>query len=167
MNWLDIVICICLLVGIIKGLFDGLVKQLISLIALFLAIVFSGTIAGIIRNFVDTHFHWEFTLSTGVINAIYFVIAFIVIISLFALLAHLVDKLISYTPVGALNKLAGAAFGLVLWLLCLSFLLNILFVFDTKSKIISKETQEKSVTYEYIKDTLPAVYPHIKEFFQH
>jgi membrane protein required for colicin V production len=156
MNWLDIVIWTCLGTGLVKGLYDGLVKQLISFISLILAIVFSGMVADILRNFVNLHIH----------NSIYYIFAFILIITVFALLAKVVDKIIKFTPAGTLNRLAGGIFGVLIWLLCLSFALNILSVFDSKYEIIHKETQEKSVTYHPVKMALPTVYPYIREFFK-
>ncbi|GHV31138.1 hypothetical protein FACS1894177_05030 [Bacteroidia bacterium] len=155
MNWLDIVIWICLGAGLVKGLYDGLVKQLISFISLILAIVFSGMVADILRNFINWQIH----------NAIYYIFAFILIITVFALLANVVDKIIKFTPMSMLNRLAGGVFGVLIWLLCLSFALNILSVFDSKSIIIHKETQEKSVTYDPVKMALPVIYPYIREFF--
>jgi membrane protein required for colicin V production len=166
MNWLDIVIFIILGSGLVKGLFDGLVKQFIGLVALVLAFIFSGTLAGTIRNMIETYVHWETSFPPGTVTAIYYIIAFILIVSVFGLLANLVDRVINYTPVGALNRLGGAAFGLVMSLLFLSFALNILAVFDMESKIIHKETQEKSITYAPVKMALPVVYPYIREFFE-
>jgi membrane protein required for colicin V production len=165
MNWLDIIVLICLASGFIKGLFDGLVKQLVSLIALVLAFVFSGTLAGIIRNTLEVRLHWETSFSPVTMNAIYYVISFIIIVSIFGLLAQFVDKVINYTPVGALNRLMGGAFGLVISLLCLSFIVNVMASFDVESKIIRKETQEKSITYIPVKMALPVIYPYIREFF--
>lgn len=157
MNWLDWVVWICLGAGLVKGLYDGLVKQLISFISLILAIVFSGMIAGLLRSFADLNIH----------SAIYYIFAFILIITVFALLAKGIDKIIKATPAGMLNRLAGGIFGVLIWLLCLSFALNILSVFDSKTMVIHKETQEKSVTYTPVKMALPTVYPYIKEFFKH
>lgn len=157
MNWLDWVVWICLGAGLVKGLYEGLVKQLISFVSLILAIVFSGMIAGVLRGFVDLNIH----------SAIYYIFAFILITTVFALLAKVIDKIIKATPAGMLNRLAGGIFGVLVWLLCLSFAVNILSVFDSKSTVIPKETQEKSVTYASVKMALPVVYPYIKEFFKH
>jgi len=165
MNWLDIVIIIILVGGFIKGLFDGLVKQLISVFALILAFVFAGTLAGIIRHVVETYVHWETSLAPGTVNAGYYIISFILIVSIFGLLSKFVDQIVKHTPIGTLNRLGGGVFGLILSLLILSFALNILAAFDMETKIISKETQEKSITYVPVKMTLPIVYPYIREFF--
>jgi membrane protein required for colicin V production len=166
MNWLDIVIGICLVAGLVKGLYDGLVKQLISFISLILAIVFSGMVANILRNFVNLHFHWETSISPNTLNAMYYIFAFILIITVFALLAKVIDGIIKFTPMGTLNRLAGGIFGVLMWLLCLSFALNILSVFDSKAMIIHKETQENSITYAPVKMALPVVYPYIREFLK-
>lgn len=156
MNWVDLVVWICLGTGLAKGLSDGLIKQLVSFISLILAIVFSGMVAGILRSFVDLQVH----------DAIYYIAAFILIITVFALLTNVIDKIIKFTPVGILNRLAGGVFGVLIWLLCLSFALNILSVFDSKSMVIHKETQEKSSTYNSVKNVLPIAYPYIKKFFK-
>jgi membrane protein required for colicin V production len=86
---------------------------------------------------------------------------------LFAFLAKFIDKIINYTPAEALNKIFGALFGAFMWIISLSILLNILAVFDSKSVLISKQTQEESVYYEKVREVLPSVFPYIKEFFKH
>jgi membrane protein required for colicin V production len=166
MNWLDIIIVICLIIGIIKGLFDGIVKQLISVISLILAIVLSGSVATWLRKFVNVHFQIENSFSPGTISAIYYVIAFIIIVILFSFLAKFVDKIIHYTPLEIFNRLLGALFGAFMWMLCLSIFFNIAAVFDSKNVLIHKQTTEKSVYYDKVRNILPSVYPYIKEFFK-
>jgi membrane protein required for colicin V production len=165
MNWFDIVIFVCLTAGLVKGLFDGLIKQLAALITLILAFVFSGQFADLLRNFMENTLNWRMSTASSM-NAVYYIIAFLLIITTFSLLTILVDKLVNTTPVGILNKLAGGVFGIILWLLCLSFSLNILSVFDYNSTIINKEIQEKSITYAPVKIALPTVYPYIKEYLK-
>jgi membrane protein required for colicin V production len=166
MNWLDIIIVICLVSGIIKGLFDGIIKQLISIISLILAIVLSGSAATWLRKFVNMHFQIESSFSPGTISAIYYIIAFIIIIVLFSLVAKFVDKIINYTPVEIFNRLFGALFGAFMWMLCLSIFLNIVAVFDSKNLLLYKQTTEKSIYYDKVRKILPSVYPYIKEFFK-
>lgn len=165
MNWFDIVIFVCLTAGLVKGLFDGLIKQLAALITLILAFAFSGQFADLLRNFMENTLNWRMSTASSM-NAVYYIIAFLLIITTFSLLTILVDKLVNTTPVGILNKLAGGVFGIILWLLCLSFSLNILSVFDYNSTIINKEIQEKSITYAPVKIALPTVYPYIKEYLK-
>ena len=168
MNWLDIVIIIGVIVGILHGLKTGIVKQVISLIALVAAILLSGALA----NWIHSYFHpfvqednsW---FSHGVQFAIYYLIAFILIISIFSVFANLVDKIINFTPVGIINKLFGAIFGLFMWVLCLSILLNFIALFDPQSQLISQTVKENSIFYDRVKILFPTIFPFIRNIFVH
>lgn len=166
MNWLDITIIVCIAIGIIHGLVTGIVKQVISLVSLAAAILLSGAVANWLRQLIQSHFQsgnsW---FSPGVQDALYYVCAFILIVSLFSIAAKLVDKMINYTPVGIINRLSGAVFGAFMWALCLSILFNILAVFDNQSNLISKPVKENAVCYEPVKMLFPTIFPYIKDFF--
>ena len=168
MNWLDIVIIACIIIGIVHGLITGIIKQVISLISLVAAVLLSGAVANGIRNWIQPQIQNENSwLSPVVQNAIYYVLAFIIIVSVFAVLAKLVDKIINYTPAGMINHLFGALFGTLMWALCLSIALNFLAVFDSQSRLITKPVKENSVCYEKVKMLFPTVFPYIKDFFKH
>ena len=168
MNWLDIVIIVGIIIGIIHGLVTGIVKQVISIVSLVAAILLSGAAANWIHQWIQPHIQDESTwLSPGIQNTVYYVTAFILIIVLFAVAANLVDKIINYTPVGIINRLFGALFGMLMWILCLSILLNFIAVFDTQSQIITAPVKENSVLYEKVKMIFPTVFPYIQDFFKH
>jgi len=165
MNWLDIVVMVCIAIGIIHGLITGIVKQVISLVSLIAAILLSGAVARVISNWIQPYFqNW---LSPTIQSAICYIFAFILIVSLFGVLAYFVDKIINYTPVGIFNKVFGALFGSFLWALCLSILLNFIVVFDSHSKLITQPVKENSVCYEPVRMLFPTVFPYIKDFFKH
>jgi len=163
MNWLDIVIIVCIIIGVVHGLITGIVKQVISLVALVAAILLSGAVANWIRQWIQPYIQGE---NPDVQNVIYYVLAFIIIISIFAVLANLVDKIINFTPAGIINKFFGAFFGMFMWTLCLSILLNILAVFDTESQLISQQVKESSVFYDRVNRLFPTVFPYIQDFFK-
>jgi membrane protein required for colicin V production len=167
MNWLDIVIIVCIAIGIIHGLVTGIIKQVISLVSLIAAVLLSGAVAKGIRTWVELHFpdetHW---FSPDVQTILFYVLAFLLIICLFALAAKLVDKVINHTPIGAINKLLGAVFGMLLWTLCLSIALNFLTVFDSQYRIISKPVKENSICYEPVRMIFPTFFPYIQEFLK-
>jgi membrane protein required for colicin V production len=168
MNWLDIVIIICIISGIIHGLVTGIIKQVISLISLVAAILLSGAVANWISYWMQPYIQQENNwFSPNVQNALFYILAFVLIISLFAVAAHWIDKIINYTPAGIINKLFGALFGMFMWVLWLSILLNLLAVFDTQSRIISKPAKENSIHYDRVKMIFPTVFPYITDFFKH
>jgi len=168
MNWLDIIIIVCVGIGIVHGITTGIVKQVISLVALVAAVLLSGIVAKGIQHWIQTHIQnapqW---FSPGIQNVIYYVLAFILIISIFSIAAHLIDKIINHTPVGILNRLFGAIFGALMWALCLSIALNILAVFDNQSQVIPKQVKEESVCYERVKMIFPTIFPYIIDFLKH
>ncbi|GHT46654.1 hypothetical protein FACS189440_05150 [Bacteroidia bacterium] len=165
MNWLDLVIVVCVAIGLIKGLFDGFIKQVVSFIALVAAIFFAGQIAVPVRTFLTNHVSSD-TVSPQILHGFCYITAFVIIIFIIVLLGKVVDIAIKMTPAKPLNVLLGGLFGIGIWLLSLSILFNIFAVFDSKSTIIPKHVQEKSVFYHRVKDLVPTLYPVWKTYFK-
>ncbi|MDR0843752.1 MAG: CvpA family protein [Tannerella sp.] len=155
MNWLDFALMGLLAVGFIKGCSDGLIRQLAALIALAAAIYFCSKVAVILRQYVvQTGWFPEH----GVTVASY-VLAFILIVSIVVLVGSLVHKLISVTPLGLFNHLAGGFFALIVTALLLSLILSITEGLDRRSTIISMETKVESRFYPYVKEIVTKIYP--------
>jgi len=164
MNWLDLVIIIFVLIGIVHGLATGIVKQIITLVSLVAAILLSGAVANLLRQWIQPHINGG---NPDVLNVVFYVSAFIIIITLFAILAKFVDKIINYTPIGFINKVLGAIFGVFMWTLCLSILLNFISIFDGESKLIPEAIKENSISYDNVRMLFPSLFPFIRDFFIH
>jgi membrane protein required for colicin V production len=165
MNWLDIVIIVCVSVGLIKGLFAGFIKQVVSFLALIAAIFFAGQVALVLRA-LSLHVDAFSSMNQVLLNAICYALAFSLIIILIVLLGRIINIAIKMTPAKWLNTLLGGLFGALIWIFSLSIACNLLYVFDLQSQIIKKETQEKSILYEQVKSVVPTVYPFIREYFK-
>ncbi|MDL2223726.1 CvpA family protein [Bacteroidales bacterium OttesenSCG-928-M06] len=165
MNWLDIVIIICLAGGLLKGLFDGFVKQVISFLALIVGIVFAKHLAFPVNDFLSRFFTEEI-ISPPILMIISYILAFILIVLAVNLVGNLISMVIKATPIRPLNMLLGAFFGFALWALTLSIIINGIAYFDKDSELISKQTQERSVLYTRMKDVIPVVYPLIKDYWK-
>jgi membrane protein required for colicin V production len=165
MNWLDIVIIICVVIGLIKGLFAGFIKQVVSFLALIAAIFFSGQLALFLRA-SSLHLDVFSSMNQALLSAICYILAFALIIILIALLGRVINIAIKMTPAKWLNILLGGLFGTLIWVFLLSIVFNLLYIFDFQSRIIKKETQEKSILYGEIKSVVPTVYPFIREYFK-
>jgi len=167
MNWLDIVIVVCIVSGIIHGLVSGIIKQILSLVAIVAAILLSGTVANFIHNWFQPYIQsGNSVISNNVEYVIYYVIAFIFIISVFAFAAKIIDNIINFTPAEIINKLFGAIFGAFMWVICLSIAFNILAVFDTESNVISESVKENSIFYEKIKMVFQTIFPYFENFYK-
>lgn len=158
MNWLDLVIIICIGVGIIKGLFDGLIKQVISLIALFLSVLFAGFLASLIQPLIGSFgvvpVHLEYPVAC--------VLSFILIFVLMGMVGRLLENVVNWTFLGCLNSLAGGFAGMLLAVVGLSLLLNLLIIFDRNSRIIGEQTKAESVLFSSVQSVVPRLYPYIK-----
>jgi membrane protein required for colicin V production len=165
MNWLDIVIIICVATGLIKGLFAGFIKQVVSFLALILAIFFAGQLALFLRT-SSQHVDAFSSMNQALLSAICYILAFALIIILIVLLGRIINIAIKMTPAKWLNILLGGLFGALIWIVSLSIAFNLLYVFDFQSQIIKKETQEKSILYENVKSVVPTIYPFIREYFK-
>jgi membrane protein required for colicin V production len=165
MNWLDILIIVCVGGGLVKGLFDGFVKQAVSFVALIAAIFFAGQLAKLMRDYLST-FDFFASMSSGIFSAVCYILTFSLIIIVIVFLGRIVDIAIKMTPAKLLNALLGGLFGGLIGLFSLSILFNILFAFDSKSQLIPKQMQEQSFFYDGVKATVPTIYPFIKTYFK-
>jgi membrane protein required for colicin V production len=165
MNWLDIVIIVGIAIGLIKGLFDGFIKQLVSFLALILALFFSGQFALFLRDWLRQLDAFS-SMNQGILSAICYIFAFVLIIIVIVLLGKVVDIAIKMTPAKFLNILLGGLFGALVWIFSLSIVFNLLYVFDSQSLLISKQTQSKSIFYDGVKAVVPTVYPFMRAYFK-
>ena len=155
MNWLDIVILFLLGAGLIKGLYDGVIKQVVAIGALIIGIYLCTGVARLLCGYL-LQVEWFPPYAAKLMS--YF-LGFLLIVGVVLLAGNIVHKLISATPLSILNHIAGGFLGLLLMVLFLSFLLNIIEIFDTGSSLLSYELKEKSLFYGKIKNIIPNVFP--------
>lgn len=109
MNWLDILLVIVLAVVTVGGLRTGLIKAVLSLAGVVIGTVLAG------RYYTALGERLTSLLSPGVANIAAFAIILIGIMVAAWVLARLLSSVVSATfLMDWLNRLGGAAFGLVL-----------------------------------------------------
>ena len=155
MNWLDIVLIVLVVAGIIKGYKDGFIRQIVFFFALIAAIYLCSGVAINIR---------EYMIQTGWFDAstvtiLSYIFAFIMIAGIVTFAGWIVHKMISVTPLSLFNHLAGAAFGLIVTILLLSLTLNIIDGLDRRSALISQKVKAESHLYCIVKDIMLDIYP--------
>jgi len=109
MNFIDIIILIPILWGAYKGFTKGFISELSTLVALFLGIWGAIHFASFIANFLID----SFNMSNKYVPIISFAITFILIVIAVHFIAKLLTKLIKAVSLNLINKLAGAAFGIL------------------------------------------------------
>lgn len=148
MGFLDIVLGLLLIYGLYRGLKNGLFVEIASIVALIAGLFGAMHFSYIAGNYLSQNMNWD----ERYINLIAFIITFIVIVLVVHLAGKFLTKIADFAMLGLLNKIAGGLFGA----LKVAVILGALLVFFDRANsslgIVKKETVQKSVLYEPIKE---------------
>jgi membrane protein required for colicin V production len=161
---IDIIVAMLVIVGIVKGLTRGLIVAIFSIIALIIGIAaamkLSVVVAGYLKDSVNISAQWWPVIS--------FMLVFVVVVVLIRFLANMLEKAVSWSLLGWVNKLGGVILYVVMFITSFSVLL----FFAEQIKLINKETMDSSVTYSLVKpwgpwaiDTFGSLIPWFKDMF--
>ncbi len=162
MNWLDIVIAIVLVIGILLGLKTGLIKMVVSLAGLILAIFLAG------RFYVALAGVMTFIPSEQVAKVVAYIIIFVVIMLIAALAAWLLTKIASAILLGWINRLTGAIVGLIVGAIFCGAILAIWVKYTSMgASVISASALGKFLlhTFPLVLGLLPGEFETIRSFF--
>ncbi len=159
MNIVDIVLTVILLYGLVRGLFRGFLAELASLVAfvagIYGAVYFSHNISNYLASITD----WDLQL----INLFSFAITFILIAFTISWAGKALTKVANLVFLGLINKLLGAAFGIIK----VAFITSVIMMFFSSTQesfeIVDKQTLEESVLYVPVRSLAPALIPAIIE----
>lgn len=157
LNWLDIILGIPLLYGLIRGLFRGIVQSVGSLVGLVLGIVIAYAYADV---FGQQLVQW-FVLTPNQSYTIAFILLFIAMVILCALVVKIIDKFLSIITLGWVNKLLGGCFGFLKVALLLSVLIYLVDRVDERFKWIQPEVKQHSLLYNPVKMVVPTLMPYV------
>ena len=136
MNYLDIIIVIPLIYGLIKGFENGLIKEVTGLIGIFLGLYFATHFSSYLHPKVIVFFG-KYDQFTPIIS---FTILFIVSFISIKILGYMIDKFTKVLALGLLSRILGAIFGGLKIIVILSFLILI----TMKHNLIDKEIKQES-----------------------
>lgn len=146
---LDILFLIILAIGLVRGASRGLVMELSGLLGLIVSIFLA-------KNYSDVligKFFTIFGIQTEVSHFISFIIVLLLSLVLIHFLAVLISRFIKFVMLGWLNKLGGAVFSGLKYLLILG---AILFAFEKMNNVVQLVDQAeiaKSKLYTPIKSS--------------
>lgn len=156
MNYLDIIISILLIYGVIKGFENGLIKEVTGVIALisglYIAIQFSSFFEPKIINYFD--FQKEF------IPIITFALLFFVTFIIFKLLGYIIDKFFKVLALGFISKVLGSIFGILKVIVILSFLISM----TNKYELINKKIKQQSILFYQLELCSETIIPEINKY---
>lgn len=143
MTWLDIVILLPLLVGLVRGTMRGLITEIIAIAAVILGFI-GAKIWG------QTFSAWllsQFTWPQPVCDAVAYALLFLGIAIALNIAGRLLSKLLKAIKLAWVNRLLGATFGIIKWgliVLAIVFCVNKL---DEQFKFLQPELKKQSIIY--------------------
>jgi len=158
-NLIDIVLLIPLGWGIYKGFSKGLIHELAQIAALVLGVLaglyLSKWIGGFIADIFGTNEQHT--------QLIAFMVAFLGALILVFLVARMAENAVKNLSLGIVNRIIGAAFASIKFILILSLLINFINSADPHGIFLKKETREGSLLYKPVGAVAPLVMPFIMQ----
>lgn len=146
MNWLDIILIIPIVYGLIMGIRRGFVKEAVMLVAVamgvFVARIFSSPMAALLQE------HFEASPKTAQILS--YVVVMAVFVGGMYILAWMLTKILKAMKLGAVNRIFGGLFGLLKWVLIMSVVLYLVTIIDRYVPVKSKPAVQNSMLYKPI-----------------
>jgi len=160
-NWLDIVIAVVLVVSIFMGLKAGLIRAVLSLVGLALGIFLAG------RFYLSFAGVFSF-LPDAAARVVAYILIIILVMLVIALIAWLLDKVISAVMLGWINRLGGAVFGLLLGGLFCGAILAVWVKYAGGGDIANGSVMGRLLlnNFPLVLSLLPGEFDSIKSFFQ-
>ena len=145
MCWLDILILIPLVIGLIRGLFKGFIVQLISIVAIIIGHLGARIFGGHITCWLLKQFEWP----EAVCSVISYIVLFIAISLTLNIIAMLITKLAKKISLGWLNRLIGGIFGIITYALITMTIVLCLHRLDQQFHFLKEEVKSESILYTY------------------
>ena len=158
MNILDIIILICLIPALIQGIFKGFISQAISIISLILGAWASARFTGTVCQWLAQYISG----SEQSLRIAAFVLIFIVVIVGLTLLGKLLEKVIKLVMLGWMNRLLGAVFALVKWLLVMGLLAVAFNSINETLGLVKPEVIAQSHLYPMLTGIADTIFPYLK-----
>ena len=157
MAFIDIILVVLLLFGLIRGFMKGLFVEIASLVALIAGVYGAIHFSNFAAEFLDSSLDWD----EKYINIVAFAITFVIIVLVIALAGKALTKLANFAALGILNKLAGGLFGALKTGLILSVLLIVFDNLNNSIPFADENDLEDSILYEPVKGLAPMIFPSI------
>jgi membrane protein required for colicin V production len=161
MNNIDIVLGIIFIIAFFMGFRKGLLRSLASLIGLVAAVYGAMFFSDYIEVYLIKWFDWSDDLN----RIAAFLIMFLLIMLVFALLGRALTKVANFMMLGIFNKLFGGVFNTLKF----AFLLSVIFMFVNASEeyqILSQRDRDSSLLYHPVAVLAPAILPEIQKHVQ-
>jgi membrane protein required for colicin V production len=152
MNWLDIIIAVGLIAGVVLGFRRGFIREVTGLLGLIVGVI-------IAVNYVDwlsAKFLTHMRVSPHVVSFFSFILLFAAVFLSFKILGFLFYRIGSLTPLGKLDRMGGGIVGFVQAWIITGFMLLILMFFPLPQGFL--RATDNSFFAPIMRGTIPMIY---------
>ncbi|ASB49179.1 CvpA family protein [Alkalitalea saponilacus] len=149
MHIFDIIALIIILFFLFKGLKNGFIIELASLAALFLGIILAVMFSEVTATWLSDY------ITSRYVSILAFILVFTATVLGVHLVAKMIDKLVSAIALGWLNRLTGAAFGVVKAAILISIGILLFEATGLSEKYMTAENRENSLLYSHLQKAAP------------
>jgi membrane protein required for colicin V production len=160
MAFLDIVLGILLLYGLIRGIWNGFFVEFASLVSLLVGIYVAIKFSNLTKNSIAPHVPWN----PKTIQIVAFALTFILVAIGISILAKAFTSIANFAGLGIFNKLLGGFFGFVKMVLILSVTLTLFAKINSGNALAEKETIDKSLFFNPILKMAALIYPSLESW---
>lgn len=143
MSWLDILIFLPLLIGLIRGLMRGVIIELSAILSLIFGYIGARFLGAMFSAWLLQQFTWP----EAVCSVVAYVLLFVGITIVINIIARLLSKLFKAVNLGWVNRLFGALFGIIKWGLIMLCIVLCLHRLDDNFHFLQEDLKRQSVVY--------------------
>ena len=154
MNYIDFIIVLIVLIGALYGLIKGVFRQLGSLGGFVAGVLVSRLFGGSFASLLQQMFDLPAGVSRIAAYSLLFLLVYLICLQLMRLIHHISQQV----ALGWLDRLAGALFGALKYLIIFSILLNLVHIIDPKVRMLPAREVSTSHLYGYALRIAPALF---------
>lgn len=158
MNVFDIIVLICLALGIIEGIRKGFISQIAAIVGVVAGVWLSVIFAGKLSEWMSGLFE----ANPQLMKALAFILIYVIVVVLLHLVGKLLEKVVKLSMLGWLNKLLGAVFSVMKWALILCIAVAVFDSFNSIFNAVSSEKLADSIFYAPLERIAGTVFPYLK-----
>lgn len=145
MSWLDIVIVLPLLIGLVRGLMKGLVVELTAIVAIVIGLIGTKQWGAAFSVWLLQQFVWP----EAVCTVVAYTLLFLGITISLNIVARLLTKLFKAAKIGWLNRLLGGLFGTTKWAAIVLLVVLCVHRLDDQFHFFQQDLKQQSIIYNY------------------
>lgn len=143
-NYIDLIILLPIIYGLVRGFLHGFVRELTSIIAIAIGVVAAKMFAPQFAVKILEVLNMPDWLG----KALAYVLLFVGVSLFCQALGKVLQKFLKAISLNWLNKLAGGTFGGLKWALIMSVILNLLTLIDPYYELFNPEAKKASQAYQ-------------------